>query len=162
MSASGPKGAVVRTYGQEDAEDIEFVIVPADIPHALQEVHQTDLPVRGFVHDVRGPSVLVHELERDRKKLDVLFWRTTTTIGFKLLGFHELGVRPRLVGQQLIVRTTLQYLSAAHDVDAVGVAHGGQAVGDDDGGATGRGLVQGVLYDPFGLAVEGRRGLVEE
>ena len=52
--------------------------------------------------------------------------------------------------------------AALHDDNAVGVADGGQAVGDDDHGAVAAQLDQGVLDGPLGLVVEGRGGLVEE
>ena len=43
----------------------------------------------------------------------------------------------------------------------VGLAHGGEAVGDDEGGAPGERLAQGALHGRLGLGVEVRRGLVQ-
>ena len=48
------------------------------------------------------------------------------------------------------------------DVDAVGVDDGGEAVGDDEHGAVGAELVECILDEAFGLAVEGRGGFVED
>jgi hypothetical protein len=47
-----------------------------------------------------------------------------------------------------------------HDMDHGGVADGGEAVGDDDGGAALHEAVEGLLDVLFGFAVEGGGGFV--
>ena len=47
-------------------------------------------------------------------------------------------------------------------VDAVGVLDGGEAVGDDEGGAVGHEVVEGVLDLPLGFGVHGGGGFVEQ
>ena len=52
--------------------------------------------------------------------------------------------------------------AAVEHQDLVGVDHGRQAVGDDQGGALGRDLVEARLDLALGLGVERRGGLVED
>lgn len=52
----------------------------------------------------------------------------------------ELVVRP-LQGHELVVRSLLDHVASRHDGDDVRVLDGGQAVGDDDAGATFSGFV---------------------
>ena len=52
--------------------------------------------------------------------------------------------------------------ATVHDDDFVGVADGGEAVGDDDAGAALHELVEGLLDDVFALGVEGTGGFVED
>ncbi len=53
-------------------------------------------------------------------------------------------------------------LSVFEDEDAVGVADGGEAVGDDDGGAPDDDLFEGALDEGFGLVIDGGGGFVED
>ena len=48
------------------------------------------------------------------------------------------------------------------DEDFIGVADGGEAVGDDEGGAAGHEALEGFVDEALGLAVEGGGGFVEE
>ncbi len=53
-------------------------------------------------------------------------------------------------------------LSLLDDEDLVGAADGGEAVGDDEGGAALHEVVQAVLDEGFGFGVEGAGGFVED
>ena len=55
----------------------------------------------------------------------------------------------------------LDYLTVVHDDDEVGMADGGEAVCNDDAGASGHELVKGLLYQEFVFGVEGAGGFVE-
>lgn len=68
-------------------------------------------------------------------------------------GGDELVVRP-LQGHELVVRSLLDHVASRHDGDDVRVLDGGQAVGDDDTGATFSCFVQCVLDR---LAEEGEK-----
>lgn len=59
-------------------------------------------------------------------------------------GGDQLVVRP-LQGHELVVRSLLDHVASRHDGDDVRVLDGGEAVGDDDAGATFSGFVQRVL-----------------
>src|SRR5690348_6687020 len=61
-----------------------------------------------------------------------------------------------LVGADVGDNPILQY----HDT--VGVAHGGEAVGDDDNGAAAHQVLQSRLHQSLGLAVQGGSGFVED
>lgn len=60
-------------------------------------------------------------------------------------GGHQLVVRP-LQGHELVVRPLLDDEAPRHDGDDVRVLNGGQAMGDDDAGATLPGFVQRLLH----------------
>ena len=89
-----------------------------------------------------------------------VFYRYGVLFQLKLSGVQL--VVAALLLQQLSVVALLDDLSALDDHDAVGVAHGGQAVGDDEDGAV---LHQGVhaLFDQaLGAGVNGRGGLIQD
>lgn len=64
--------------------------------------------------------------------------------------------------QQLVVCAALDDTPLLEHDDAVGVAHGAQAVGDDKGGAPAHERVHASLHQPLGVGVDARRGLVED
>jgi hypothetical protein len=63
----------------------------------------------------------------------------------------EVGVPPTLV-EQVVVGATFDDTAVLHDEDLVGVLHGGEAVGDDDGGAVGGEVVEALLDAEFRLS----------
>ncbi|EGY00670.1 hypothetical protein AZA_76900 [Nitrospirillum viridazoti Y2] len=65
-------------------------------------------------------------------------------------------------GQQLVMRAGFHHPAAIDDIDAVGIDDGGQAVGDDQGGAPLLQPAQGVLHQALGLAVQRRGRLVQQ
>ena len=60
------------------------------------------------------------------------------------------------------MRSLLDDPTLGEDEDTVGVADGGEAVGDDEGGATLHEALEGFVDEALGLAVEGGGGFVEE
>ena len=67
-----------------------------------------------------------------------------------------------LLGDQLVVGAALYYAALLHDHDAVRVADGGEAVGDDEGRAAVHQGVHAVLHQLLGAGIDGARGLVED
>src|SRR6476659_3204966 len=65
-------------------------------------------------------------------------------------------------GQELVVGATLDDLAAVEDEDLVGVADGGEPVGDGHRGAALGEVVERLLHGALGAGVEGAGGLVEE
>ena len=65
-------------------------------------------------------------------------------------------------GDELAVGAALDDGAVVHNDDFVGVADGGEAVGDDDAGAPQHELVEGLLDGVLALGVEGAGGLVED
>ena len=65
-------------------------------------------------------------------------------------------------GNQFFMGTAFAELAALQDEDAVGIAHSGEAVGDDDGCASHSDTLQRALDQGFGLVVDGGSGLVED
>ena len=65
-------------------------------------------------------------------------------------------------GHELVVAPALDDPTAVHDEDLIGVAHGRQAVGDDDDGATRRQAGQGPMNVPLGGGVGLGGGLVQK
>src|SRR5579864_3728516 len=63
---------------------------------------------------------------------------------------------------QLVMAAVLDDAAALNGDDAVGAAHGGKAMGDDDHGAALRDLAHVLLDDPLALVVERARRLVED
>ena len=63
---------------------------------------------------------------------------------------------------ELLVGPALHDPAAVQDDDPVGVADGGEAVGDDEDGPARQELSQGALDEPLGLGVQVRRGLVQD
>ena len=66
-----------------------------------------------------------------------------------------------LLLDELVMGAPLDDAALLHDHDAVGVAHRGQAVGDDKGGAPGHQGVHAVLHQPLGAGIDGGGGLVQ-
>ena len=60
------------------------------------------------------------------------------------------------------MRARLLHLAAVQHDDAVGVADGGQAVGDHERGAALHQVRERLLHEPLGFGVERRGGLVED
>jgi hypothetical protein len=75
---------------------------------------------------------------------------------------HQVRVRARRVAQQLRVRALLDDAAGPHDRDAVGVAHGRQAVRHDDRRAPFGRRVERALHHLFAARVERRRRLVQQ
>ena len=65
-------------------------------------------------------------------------------------------------GDEVVVFALFLELTAFEDKDAVGVADGAEAVGDDDGGAPDDDLFERALDEGFGLVVDGGGGFVED
>src|SRR5438093_10250553 len=65
-------------------------------------------------------------------------------------------------GEQLVVASLLDDAPALDDDDPVGVADGGEAVGDHDRGAAGEQRRQRLLDPRLGAQVDGGGGLVED
>ena len=65
-------------------------------------------------------------------------------------------------GHQVVVAATLDDASRFHDVDAVGAAHAGEAVGDEQGRPPVQQLADVGEQGMFGAGVERRGGLVED
>src|SRR5215470_5694206 len=64
--------------------------------------------------------------------------------------------------QQLFVRAAFDYLAVFEDQNLVGAANCREAVGDDEGGAPPPQRPQALLNHRLALAVQARRGLVED
>src|SRR5450759_2348634 len=77
------------------------------------------------------------------------------------LGGGELPVQGRGL-EKLRVRSRRHHAALLEDNDLVGVGHGGQAVGDDQGGTTRRGGAERVAKQLFVATVEVRGRLVEQ
>src|SRR3954451_20402219 len=65
-------------------------------------------------------------------------------------------------GEELFVAAGFGYVAVLEDDDLVGVADGGEAVGDDEGGAAFHEPVEGVEEEAFAFAVEGAGGFVQD
>ena len=78
----------------------------------------------------------------------------------------ELGLVQAHIGpahlQQFVVRARFDDAARLHHEDGVGVADGGEPVGDDEAGAAGAQVGHGVLDEGLGAGVDGRGGLVED
>ena len=77
------------------------------------------------------------------------------------LSGRQQGVDPGGINQ-FIVRALLHHASLRHDADLVGAADGGEAVGDDEGGAAFAQMAESLLHGSFGLRVERRGRLVQQ
>src|SRR3712207_1208427 len=66
------------------------------------------------------------------------------------------------LAEQRLVGSLLDNPGLVHDEDPVGGAHGGEAVGDDEGGAAFHEPVEGALNLALALGIERRGRLVEE
>ena len=78
-----------------------------------------------------------------------------------VLELIELPVEAAL-GEELLVGAALAKLALVHDEDGVGGLDGGEAVGDEDGGASGDHAGEGKADAEFGVGVDGGGGLVED
>ena len=82
-----------------------------------------------------------------------------------LVQFQRAGVE-LIVGalefEQVVVRAALDDAAVVQHHDGVGVAHGREAVGDDEHGAALHQGVHAALHDGLGARVDGRSGLVED
>mmetsp|Transcript_19604 Transcript_19604/g.49067 ORF Transcript_19604/g.49067 Transcript_19604/m.49067 type:complete len:562 (-) Transcript_19604:917-2602(-) len=81
-----------------------------------------------------------------------------------LLQAEQTRVRAALQRHQLLVRAALAHHPAGDDVDAVGVAHGAEAVRHHHGGVAAHGdqAVQRLLHRRLALQVQRARGLVQQ
>ena len=66
-----------------------------------------------------------------------------------------------VLGQQFFVTAFFAQLAPMQHEDFVGAADGGQAMGDDDGGAVAHQFFHGLLDPAFGLGVDVGGGFVE-
>src|SRR4051794_13909422 len=82
-------------------------------------------------------------------------------VGGVVLVVVEAGVE---VGglEELVVVAGFGDVAVLEDDDLVGVADGGEAVGDDEGGAAGHEVVEGVEEESLAFAVEGAGGFVQD
>ena len=78
-----------------------------------------------------------------------------------VLELVELPVEAAL-GEQFLVGAAFAELALVHDEDGVGALDGGEAVGDEDGGAAGDHAGEGEADAEFGVGVDGGGGLVED
>ena len=58
------------------------------------------------------------------------------------------------------MRALLDEFAVVEDADLIGIADGGEAVGDDEGGAIGAEVFEGLLDEFFGGVIEGGGGFV--
>lgn len=78
-----------------------------------------------------------------------------------LTGLHAPQAGINTAGcDQVIVTALLDELTVFQDEDAVGVADGGQAMGDDNGGASYRNLLERALDEGLGLVVDRGGGFI--
>ena len=92
----------------------------------------------------------------------------TGTVGLLVAGlfgeeglFGELGIEA-VLGEEIGVGALFDDAALVEDVDAVGIADGGEAVGDDDGAAVLHEGVEGFLNEAFCFRIDGSGGFVEE
>ena len=79
-----------------------------------------------------------------------------------VLRLPELPVDGVIPGQELTVRPLLHHAPLVQDQDLVAVGHSGQPVGDDDGGAAARGLLQGPHDAALCDGIQARGRLVKD
>ena len=96
-----------------------------------------------------------------------LFCRVAFAGGEEEVGFQAVlaGVEvvvAALHGVELVVVAALDDEAAFDDEDLVGAADGGEAVGDDEGGAADHELVEAGLNHGLGLGIERAGGFVED
>src|SRR5687768_6901960 len=89
------------------------------------------------------------------------FLRQILGFALALLADPHVGVEAALA-QKLGVGAALGDPALVEDDDLVGIDHGRQTVGDDDGGAARGDAAQGLLDRRLGSAVERAGGLVED
>lgn len=78
------------------------------------------------------------------------------------VGLVEVGVTAVRPCQQLLMSTFLNDVALVEDEDAVGVFDGGEAVGDDDGGAVLHEELEAGLDMGFGEGVDAGGGFIED
>lgn len=78
-----------------------------------------------------------------------------------VLDAGELGVDAFLLEQGVVV-AAFDDAALVHDEDLAGVADGGKAVGDDDGGASGQEAFEGLLDEFFRGGVHAGGGFVKD
>ena len=61
-----------------------------------------------------------------------------------------------------MVAALFHHLALVHDHDPIGLEHGGQTVGDNQGGTAYHGLFQGLLDETLILRIQGTGGLVQQ
>src|SRR5450432_2522663 len=83
-----------------------------------------------------------------------------TRIALAELKRAEPAVETLGLGGQFVVRPELDDPAAINDGNLVGVAHGGEPVGDDKGGAALHQPVEGKLHQPLALAVQRTGGFI--
>ena len=84
---------------------------------------------------------------------------------YRLLQFHRAGVQLvvlALLRDQLVMRTTLDDVAVVEHHDHIGIAHGGQAVGDDEDRTALHQVIHAGLHDLLGTGIDGGRGLVKD
>src|SRR5208337_2526690 len=80
---------------------------------------------------------------------------------FQQLFVIEIGVIT-VAGNELVVRALFYDASLVEDGDGVGVADGGNAMGDEDGGASAHDFAEMVEDFIFGVGVDAGEGVVED
>src|SRR5699024_6114519 len=83
----------------------------------------------------------------------------------RLVQFQRAGVQlvvGAVLGDQLVVGAALDDAAMVQNHDGIGVLHGGQAVGDDKGGAAGHQRVHAAVDNGLGVGVDGGGRLVHD
>ncbi len=78
-----------------------------------------------------------------------------------MLGTAELGVEAG-AGEEFVVGAALEDAAFLQDEDEVGVADGGEAVRDDEGGAAGEEALERLLDEELGVRVDAGGGFIED
>ena len=84
---------------------------------------------------------------------------------YRLLQLHRAGVQLvvlALLRDQLVMRTTLDDVAVVEHHDHVGIAHGGQAVGDDEDRTALHQVIHTSLHNLFSTRINRGRGLVKD
>ena len=82
----------------------------------------------------------------------------------RLIQFESAGVElvvGALLGDQILVGATLDDAAVIQHHNAIGIAHGGEAVGNDEGGSALHQRVHTLLHQSFGTGVDGGGSLVQ-
>ena len=84
---------------------------------------------------------------------------------YRLLQLHRAGVQLvvlALLRDQLVMRATLDDVAMVEHHDHIGVAHGGQAVGDDEDRTALHQVIHTSLHNLFSTRINRGRGLVKD
>ena len=84
---------------------------------------------------------------------------------YRLLQLHRAGVQLvvlALLRDQLVMRTTLDDVAMVEHHDHIGIAHGGQAVGDDEDRTALHQVIHTSLHNLFSTRINRGRGLVKD